>query len=101
MAKIFKADFLKMAKMQIGPFGSEPSTCDLNRHGVKGHLGVNDLWFKFLEKRVSISTYFDVFSNLILQWLQKYVIAKAGETRGSRTALLRNALQVVQAYMLK
>ena len=33
------------------------------------------------------------------------VIAKAGETpgetRGSRTALLRNALQVVQAYMLK
>ena len=42
-------------------------TCDLNRHGVKGHLGVNDLWFKFLEKRVSVSTYFDVFSNLILQ----------------------------------
>ena len=62
-------------------------TCDLNRHGVKGHLGVNDLWFKFLEKRVSVSTYFDVFSNLILQWLQKYVIAKAGETCGSRTAL--------------
>ena len=26
-------------------------------------------------------------SNLILQWLQKYVIAKAGETLGSRTAL--------------
>ena len=22
-------------------------TCDLNRCGVKGHLGVNDLWFKF------------------------------------------------------
>ena len=21
--------------------------CDLNRRGVKGHLGVNDLWFKF------------------------------------------------------
>ena len=38
-------------------------------------------------KRVSVSTYFDVFSNLILQWLQKYVIAKAGETHGSRTAL--------------
>ena len=58
-----------------------------HRYGVKGHLGVNDLWFKFLEKRVSVSTYFDVVSNLILQWLQKYVIAKAGETRGSRTAL--------------
>ena len=42
---------------------------------------------KVLEKRVSVSTYFDVFSNLILQWLQKYVIAKAGETCGSRTAL--------------
>ena len=28
--------------------------------------------------------------NLLLQWLQKYVIAKAGETRGSRTALLVN-----------
>ena len=26
-------------------------------------------------------------SNLILQWLQKYVIAKAGETRGLRTSL--------------
>ena len=38
-------------------------------------------------KRVSVSTYFDVFPNLILQWLQKYVITKAGETRGSRTAL--------------
>ena len=38
-------------------------------------------------KRVSVSTYFDVFSNLILQWLQKYVIGKAGETHGSRTAL--------------
>ena len=41
----------------------------------------------FWKKRVSVSTYFDVFSNRILQWLQKYVIAKAGETRGSRTAL--------------
>ena len=41
----------------------------------------------FGNKRVSVSTYFDVFSNLILQWLQKHVIAKAGETRGSRTAL--------------
>ena len=25
MDEIFKADFLKMVKMQIGPFGSEPS----------------------------------------------------------------------------
>ena len=25
-------------------------TCDLNRCGVKSHLGVNDLWFKFLQK---------------------------------------------------
>ena len=32
------------------------------RHGVKGHLEVNDLWFKFLKKRVTVSTYFDVFS---------------------------------------
>ena len=39
-----------------------------------------------------VSTYFDVFSNLILQWLQKYVIAKAGETRGSRTALLNKPI---------
>ena len=29
--------------------------------GVQGHLGVNDLWFKFLKKkRVTIFTYFDV-----------------------------------------
>ena len=41
-------------------------------------------------KRISVSTYFDVFSNLILQWLQKYVLAKAVETRGSRTALFGN-----------
>ena len=26
-------------------------TCDPNRCGVKGHLGVNDLWFKFFKKR--------------------------------------------------
>ena len=25
-------------------------TCDLNRCGVKGHLGVNDLWYKYLQK---------------------------------------------------
>ena len=24
--------------------------CDHNRHEVKGHLGVNDLWFKFLKR---------------------------------------------------
>ena len=41
----------------------------------------------FGKKGQCIHIYFDVFSNLILQWLQKYVIAKAGETRGSRTAL--------------
>ena len=42
----------------------------------------------FLEKRVSVSTYFDVLSNLILHRLQKYGIAKSGETRGSRTTLV-------------
>ena len=31
-------------------------------------------------------------SNLILQWLQKYVIAKAGETCGSRTTLFSQIL---------
>ena len=29
---------------------------------VQTHLVVNDLWFKFLLKRVTVSTYFDVFS---------------------------------------
>ena len=37
-------------------------TCYLNKLGVKGHLGVNDLWFKVLRKKVTISTYFDIFS---------------------------------------
>ena len=37
-------------------------TPDLNGLGVKGHLGVNDLWFKFLQKRVTVSTYIDIFS---------------------------------------
>ena len=65
---------------------------------VESHMWPQQIWgqrsstgqwplVQVLEKRVSVSTYFDVFSNLILQWLQKYVIAKAGETRGSRTAL--------------
>ena len=66
---------------------------------VESHMWPQQIWgqrsfrgqwplVQVFGKRVSVSTYFDVFSNLILQWLQKYVIAKAGETRGSRTALL-------------
>ena len=61
--------------------------------GVKDHLGLKIIFgsmtfgSSFRKKRVNVSTYFDVFSNLILQWLQKYVIAKAGETRGLRTTL--------------
>ena len=47
----------KMTKMHLRPSCST----DLNRHGVKGHLGVSDLCFKILKKRVSVSTYFDVF----------------------------------------
>ena len=42
----------------------------------------------FGKKGQCIHILWSVFSNLILQWLQKYVIAKSGETRGSRTALL-------------
>ena len=38
---------------------------------------------------ISVFTYFDVFSNLILQWLQKHVLVKAGKTHGSRTALFK------------
>ena len=45
------------------------------------------------EKRVSVSTYFVVFSIIILQWLQKYVIPKAGETRVSRTGLFTYIFQ--------
>ena len=41
----------------------------------------------FRKKGQCIHILWSVFSNLILQWLQKYVIAKSGETRGSRTAL--------------
>ena len=43
----------------------------------------------FGKKGQCIHILWSVFSNLILQWLQKYVIAKSGETRGSRTALLQ------------
>ena len=54
-----------------------------------GQRSSRDQWplVQVFGKKVSVSSYFDVFSNLILQWLQKYLIAKAGETRGSRTAL--------------
>ena len=54
--------------------------------GSKDILGSMTFGSSF-EKKVTVSTYFDVFSNQILQRLQKYVIAKAGESRGSRTAL--------------
>ena len=37
---------------------------------------------------------------LILQWLQKYVIAKAGETRGSRTALLFVLLVIIVVFKI-
>ena len=63
-------------------------------HVTSTDMGSKVIWgsmtfgSSFWKKESSVSTYFDVFSNLILQWLQKYVIAKAGETRGSRTALL-------------
>ena len=30
--------------------------CDVNSCGVKGHLGVNDLWFKFFAKKVTVYT---------------------------------------------
>ena len=47
--------------------------------GVKGYLEVHNLFLALTGME----------SNLILQWLHKYVIAKADETRGSITALLR------------
>ena len=48
----------------------------------------------FGKKGQCIHILWSVFSNLILQWLQKYVIAKSGETRGSRTALLNLSLAI-------
>ena len=57
---------------------------------------VQGIFLKLLLKRVTVSTYFwfphttltAMGSNLIFQWLQKYMIPKAGETCGSRSALL-------------
>ena len=54
--------------------------------GSKVILGSLTFWLSFW-KIVTVSTYFDVGVGLILQWLPKYVIAKAGDTRGSKTAL--------------
>ena len=48
----------------------------------------------FGKKGQCIHILWSVFSNLMLQWLQKYVIAKSGETRGSRTALLSKATKL-------
>ena len=62
----------------------------LNKSWVKGHLGVIDLLVKFLKKKshcIHILSCITMEVGLILRWLQKYVIRKAGETRGSRTAL--------------
>ena len=49
---------------------------------------VNDLWFKFLEKRVSVSTYFDVFSNL----LNITMIAKVCDRESRRDSWFENRL---------
>ena len=38
MAKIFKADFLKMVKMQLGPFGTKPSTDACHIHSKPMYL---------------------------------------------------------------
>ena len=60
--------------------------------GSKGHLGVNDLWFKFLEKRVSVSTYFDVFSNL----LNITMIAKVCDRESRRDSWFENRLVCIR-----
>ena len=57
---------------------------------------VNDLWFKFLEKRVSVSTYFDVFSNL----LNITMIAKVCDRESRRDSWFENRL-VYYAYKNK
>ena len=39
-------------------------TCDLKRLGVKGHLGVNDFWFKVLKKGHCIHMLWCIFMRL-------------------------------------
>ena len=52
-----------MAATTDSPFlGRVTQSCDLNRCGVNGHLGVNDIWFKFLKKGSLYLHTFDVFS---------------------------------------
>ena len=77
-------------------WGQRSSRCDLNRSGVKGHLGLIDLLIKFLRNSHCIHILWCITMGigLILHWLQKYVIAKAGETRDSRTALFISVIKI-------
>ena len=47
-------------------------------------LGYNDPW---VELHIYFQVFADMGSNIILKLLQKYVIVKVGETRGSGTEL--------------
>ena len=63
-------------------------TCDLNSLG--GQRSSRGQW--------PLVQVFGMGSNLILHWLQKYVIVKAGETCGSRTALLSKNVKMSSFY---
>ena len=79
-------------------------TCDLNRLGVKGHLGVNYLWFKFLKKKVTVSTYFDIFSwdlNKYDPWIESHMESHMWpqQTWGQRSS--RGQWPLVQVFWKK
>ena len=60
-------------------------TCDLNRCGVKGHLGVNDLWFKFfLQKRSLYPHTLMYFHGTWTQWSLGRVTHKTSTDVGSK-----------------
>ena len=70
------------------------SHMDLNRNGVKGHLGVNDLWFKFW-KKVWIHILWCIFKSNIT------MIAKVCDRESKRDSRFENRLVLLATKWTK
>ena len=67
--------------------GSLGHTCDLNRLGDKGHLGVHDLWFKFLKKRSLYPHTLTYFHGTWIKWSLGKVTHVTSTEVGSKVIL--------------
>ena len=64
-------------------------TCDLNRSGIKGHLGVIDRLVKFFKNSVTVSTFFYVYHG---SWTNIKMIVKVFDRESRRDSCFENRL---------